>query len=305
MDAKRFCYGYQDAVYDFLESDKARTEAYRNAINTLVKGKTVLDIGTGGRALLALMCAEAGAKLVYAVESNENAVKNAKEHIKLSYPQYLDTVQVIQGFSTEITLPTKVDMVVHEIIGEIATYEGVCFAVRDAQERHIIQRTLKDRTSIPCRIQSRICPAEFPYENWIRKYKKIPDKTCISSYEFPSQYLLGDFAVFEDINLEEDVKKKYEGETSIGITRDGVMSGLVIHCAFSCLDSEVMECSSWTNCDSWMHRLVILKSTDVKEGDAVKIKWLSDVGTIKTGYSFDVCLKRVDGEVVTLPTVSF
>jgi predicted nicotinamide N-methyase len=41
---------------------------YEAAINAGVKDKVVLEVGTGAYAILAIMCARAGAKHVYAME---------------------------------------------------------------------------------------------------------------------------------------------------------------------------------------------------------------------------------------------
>lgn len=63
--------------------DKPRNQAYHDAILTnkeQFQGKTVLDVGTG-TGILAVFCAQAGAKTVYAVEAS-NVAKIAEETIK-------------------------------------------------------------------------------------------------------------------------------------------------------------------------------------------------------------------------------
>ena len=62
--ALRFISGYTDATYARMRDDAARTEAYRRAIAAHARGRVVLDIGTGGLALLAIMAAQAGASKV-------------------------------------------------------------------------------------------------------------------------------------------------------------------------------------------------------------------------------------------------
>jgi predicted RNA methylase len=52
--------------------DKVRCESYKNAIEAIVKGKTVLDVGAG-TGFLSVIAAKAGASHVYAVEYSEMA----------------------------------------------------------------------------------------------------------------------------------------------------------------------------------------------------------------------------------------
>jgi len=59
--------------------DRVRTEAYRDFIfdnQNLFKGKTVLDVGCGS-GILSLFCAQAGAKMVYAVDRSD-VINNAR-----------------------------------------------------------------------------------------------------------------------------------------------------------------------------------------------------------------------------------
>ena len=73
---------YDDLLYEMMCNDSVRMDAYRNAIQKLAKGKTVVEIGTGSKAPLALMCAEAGASFVYAIEADPEAARQAELLIK-------------------------------------------------------------------------------------------------------------------------------------------------------------------------------------------------------------------------------
>ena len=75
--ATRFIDGYSDHVYAKMRDDVVRTEAYRRALQNVVRDKTIVDIGTGALALLAIFAAEAGARKVYAIEANVEAYAKA------------------------------------------------------------------------------------------------------------------------------------------------------------------------------------------------------------------------------------
>lgn len=65
--------------------------------------KTVLDVGTGS-GILAIWCAQAGARKVYAVEAT-TMTEHARELVKSNGVE--DIVEVIEGSMEEVTLPEK------------------------------------------------------------------------------------------------------------------------------------------------------------------------------------------------------
>ena len=75
------------------------------------------DVGTGALALLALLAARAGAKHVYAIEANPDAAAAARALVAAE--GFADVVTIVEGYSTDVTLPEKVDLLLHEIIGEV------------------------------------------------------------------------------------------------------------------------------------------------------------------------------------------
>jgi predicted RNA methylase len=73
--------------------DDPRTSAYKNAImnnKPFFKDKIVMDVGCG-TGILSIFCAQAGAKVVYAVEASDVA-NLAKEIVKEN--KYEDIIQV-------------------------------------------------------------------------------------------------------------------------------------------------------------------------------------------------------------------
>src|SRR5205807_452971 len=59
---------YDELMYYAMTHDEQRNRAYRASIARYVRGRTVVDIGTGADAILTRFCVEAGARHVYAVE---------------------------------------------------------------------------------------------------------------------------------------------------------------------------------------------------------------------------------------------
>ena len=139
--------GFTEEAYASMRDDESRTPFYARAIAArLAEAPTgtlsVLDIGTGPHAVLALLTAEAGARKVYAVEVNPDAAACAREAVRAA--GWAAVVEVIVGFSTEVTLPEKVDLVVSEIVGSVASEEGLYATTADAHARHVLRPTRAD-----------------------------------------------------------------------------------------------------------------------------------------------------------------
>ena len=153
------CERYTGETYTTMRDDEMRTRAYLSAIERHAPGKLCLDIGTGALALLAIIAARAGAEHVFAIEANAEAAAAARQTVAAEGLEA--QITVIEGYSTDVTLPRRVDLLLHEIIGEIASAEGVVAAVLDAGERHLRSGAAAP-VSIPARARTLLAPCEFP-----------------------------------------------------------------------------------------------------------------------------------------------
>ena len=162
-DQKNFV-GFDGKSYQAMISDSTRTPKFYKAIEErIVDGQTtVLDLGTGPFAIFAIRAAELGAKKVYAIEANKEAAKVAQETIDKK--GYGDVITVLEGFSTDIELPEKVDLVVAEIIGSVVSEEGVVATIADAHQRFVKNPT-SPKSWIPTRVQTYASPASYTLHN--------------------------------------------------------------------------------------------------------------------------------------------
>lgn len=124
---------YDDLTYDVMNEDTWCDEAYVEAIWKTVENRSVLDIGTGRDANWAIEAVRAGARKVYAVEVLPEWAEAARKAVKEA--GLSESITVITGCSTEITLPEKVDVCVSEIIGSIGGSEGAAASIQDARLR--------------------------------------------------------------------------------------------------------------------------------------------------------------------------
>jgi protein arginine N-methyltransferase 1 len=139
---------YDDAVYDAFDAPDARHRAYRDAILDAAPGRIVLDIGTGRDALWAIEAARVGARHVYAIEAHGGFARAAADAVHKA--GLSDQVTVLPGLSTEQTLPVRVEVCISEIVGNVASAEGMIPVLADARAR----LATPDCTWIPFRAQT-------------------------------------------------------------------------------------------------------------------------------------------------------
>ena len=119
-------------VHRSMICDRIRTDAFRRAIDAVVRpGDVVLDVGAGS-GILSLFAARAGAARVYAVEETTIAVL-AQELATANGVG--DVVEVIQANVMEIDPAEPVDVIVSEWLGGFGIDEGMLVPVIAARDR--------------------------------------------------------------------------------------------------------------------------------------------------------------------------
>ncbi len=94
--------------------DVERTEAFRAAINKVIKpGDIVLDAGAGS-GILSFFAAAAGARKVYSVEYDPGLAEMLKRNAALN--GFAEVIEVIAGDVRELRLPVQVDVLMAELI---------------------------------------------------------------------------------------------------------------------------------------------------------------------------------------------
>ena len=147
---------YDQLLYDLMTGDKPRDAAFRAALAKLANGKTVVDIGTGRDVNWARASVEAGARKVFAIEEMPDTFRLAQQAVRQLGLE--NRITVISGLSINVELPERVDLCVSEIIGCIASSEGVVSVLKDARERFL----KPEGRIIPWRCVTRLALVELP-----------------------------------------------------------------------------------------------------------------------------------------------
>lgn len=154
--------GYDSApIHIAMLNDKARTSSFIAAIHEVVRpGDIVVDIGTG-TGVLAIAAVHAGAKRVYAIEACRIG-KSAKAVFEAN--GVADRIELIEGWSTQISLPENGDILISEMIGNEPLAENVLEITTDA-----IKRLLKpDARLIPNKVKIFGLPVTIPHNELMK-----------------------------------------------------------------------------------------------------------------------------------------
>eukprot|EP00322_Chrysochromulina_rotalis_P028727 CAMPEP_0115831484 /NCGR_PEP_ID=MMETSP0287-20121206/2163_1 /TAXON_ID=412157 /ORGANISM="Chrysochromulina rotalis, Strain UIO044" /LENGTH=320 /DNA_ID=CAMNT_0003284833 /DNA_START=11 /DNA_END=973 /DNA_ORIENTATION=+ len=301
-DPRSQCERYSDETYARMRDDEQRTKAYENAITAVV---VCVDIGTGALALLAVIAAKAGAKHVYAIEANAQAHAAAIETV--ARHGLADRITVLHGYSTDVVLPAPADLMIHEIIGEIAGAEGVVRAVQDAASRLLNPVARADATSggktpvvlsIPARARTMVAPAEFPGPDYFAALPfpmlAAPGATALKLPSLPRSLLLATPKACEDLHFEAATPLATHDVTlEFVLERAGTLRGLALHVELFMLDADALapDISSADTNSHWPNVFLMLpEERQVDAGEPVAVRAMAQLGGAQPTYSFEVTI---------------
>lgn len=268
---------YPGWMYEFMETDAVRNAAYEEVIRDTVSGKIVLEVGAGPRALWAVCCARAGAKQVYAIEANQKACESAREFVR---SQGIENVHLICGFSDQIELPERCEVLVHSIVGDIGSCEGMIGFVEDAKRRlltpdavHIPQRAT---TYAVIAEDPRLRPAEWALSFALRGLRRFEGLSFVWFFGFPHAAALSEPQVFEDLVFGEAPELNNNRRLVMEVERDGLLRGVCFFIRVYVSKTRVVD--SWASKTAWSTPYIRLKApTRVRRGDRVEMSVQSDL----------------------------
>jgi amino acid adenylation domain-containing protein len=269
---------YDDLLYYAMTSDERRNASYRRAIESKVKDKVVVDIGTGKDAILARLCAEAGARKIYAIELLAESYEQAKACIRRLGLE--DKILLIHGDATRVQLPEAVDVCVSEIVGAIGGSEGAACILSDAR------RFLRaGGTMIPERSITKIAAVTLP-----DAFLQLPSFTEVTGhyvtkifdqvgYAFDLRVclkglttadLISTSAVFEDLDFSGLTSSEYQLQIDLTITRDTRLDGFLMWLNLYTLPDELIDILEAEHCWLPVYFPVFYPGVAVAPGDRIQ-----------------------------------
>ena len=179
-----------------MTGDEARNKLYSEAIDSLAPSKIVADLGTGAHALWAIRAARAGAKRVFAIESDQHAFELAKQSIAQAGLE--SKITLLHGTAPDVVLPVKVDLLISEFIGEIVSSEGMAPILSSAARSYLHP----DGRMIPYECETKAVVAELCPE--------LRNNPCFDERAIP--YIK---QIWESANCPFDLRLTLESQTSV------------------------------------------------------------------------------------------
>src|SRR5712664_1215767 len=120
--------------YGQMVADRERLDAYSKAIAKAVRpGDAVLEIGCGP-GVFALLACQAGARKVYAIDSEE-IVHFAREIAAAN--GFAERIEFIQSDSRKLQLPERANVIVSDIRGSLPLFGHAIASIEDARKRFL------------------------------------------------------------------------------------------------------------------------------------------------------------------------
>lgn len=268
---------YPDWIYEAMETDEVRNQAYHDTILETVAGKIVLELGTGRKALWAIRCAEAGARKVYAIEANRKAYESSCAVLQ---SRGIDNVHLICGFSDRVELPERCEVLVHDLVGDIGSSEGMIPFIDDARRRFLTP----DAIHIPHRCATHVVLVEDPHLHWsewllsyaLRGFQPFETLSFVRFFGFPPAAALSQPHAFEDIRFAEPPSLRTENSLRIEIQRDGTLRGILFFIRLHFGEQRLVD--TWASQTTWATPYIRFRSaTPVRQGDTIELSVQTDL----------------------------
>jgi predicted RNA methylase len=275
---------YSDpAVHRTMIGDHARTEAFRRAIEEVVRpGDTVLDIGTG-TGILSFFAARAGAERVYAVD-NSSIIDLAR---RLAVANGLDDKIQFHGEPIE-TAPVEeqVNVIVSEWLGFFALTETMFKSFVKGRDRLLAP----GGTTIPSAVHLFLAPmesADFHVREgpgfWERPVygfdftemvKYEVDNFVTTSRSISQSAYLAEPTLLVEIDCVKDPVDAFffDCEVEMVIERTGTMHGFAGHFDAVLSPSVTLSTSPFAEWTHWRQSFFPIRAVHVEKGDRVSVK---------------------------------
>jgi type I protein arginine methyltransferase len=273
--------------HEFMLIDRPRVDSYFEAISRLVKpGQTVLDLGTGV-GILGFFAALQRVEMVYAVDHSD-IILAAK---RVADFNNIKNIQFINAHSTNVSLDSKIDVIIHEQMGNFLFDEHMVDNVCDLRDRLLKENGI----IIPSLFEFFIEPAMVIDEHHVPMLKELNihgiDYSCLQErgpedfYPFlwrndpeAIDHFLCDPKPIYSLDLMTIKPKDLPTQLRFSrkVIKGGRLDGFIVY--FHCLlDDDIMFTTGpeKDRATSWKYWLLRVESRDYCEGDMINFELIA------------------------------
>jgi SAM-dependent methyltransferase len=290
------------SVHNDMIYDEHRVEAYRRAIDEVVRpGDVVLDIGTG-TGILSFLCLRAGAKRVHAVDRSP-VIKWAQ---KIAETNGFDKDMVFHCCdSRDLILGEKVDVIVSELIGHLVFEEGMVESVSDAIDRFLVSqgRILPQAVTLYAAPVFEREVYRFSIDSWRPAYgidySVMREAAVSNTYvaDISERDLFAKHEPVFSVDFQRQVPVEIFAERKFEIHRDGEINGLAFWFDSRLSDFVRLSSGPWAK-THWRQCFTPLPSpTRVFAGQQIDVSFSMTLCQLKSDrFAFNI---NINGEIVS------
>jgi len=215
-------------------SDKVRMDAYSAAIVRAVRpGDAVVDLGCGP-GVFALLACKAGARAVYAIDTN-GAVEFGRHLAAVN--GYSDRIHFMRGDSRQMHLPERVNVIVSDVRGVLPLFSQAVGTLEDARVRFLAEggRLIPQRDVLCVAVVQLSKPYEQLTTGWELTGQQIDLSSglplilnSIYRQKLQPEHLLSEVRQWHTLNYDTGAKTSAQARIELPILRGAVGHGLGI-----------------------------------------------------------------------------
>jgi len=270
-----------------MMGDTARFRAYQEAIaRAVVPGDTVVDLGAGP-GILAMLACRAGARRVYAIES-DNVIEVARQ---LAVANGLaGRIEFLHANSESVSLPERVNVIVSDVRGASPLFRESIRVLEDARQRFLAEggRLIPQRDTL----YAAVIEAEALHTRITSPWQKSSDALDLSPslplllnqlYQetFRSEHLLSEPRAWCTLDYVTGANPRASADLAFSALRNGTAHGICLW-----FEAQLFEDIGFSSAPGdaktvYGHLLLpLLQPVPVREGQRIEVRISADpVGT--------------------------
>jgi protein arginine N-methyltransferase 1 len=225
---------YELDDYGAMIADRLRSSAYAAAVHRAVKpGDVVIEIGCGP-GLFSLLACRAGAKRVYAIESNDS-IAFARELVAAN--GCAGCIEILHGSSRRMSFPERADVILSDIRGVLPFFADGIASIEDARQRLLspggimipaVDKLHAALVSAPEFYEQMLAPWADSFDG-VRlspMHERVLNSAC--GADFDAAKLISAPQEWSRLDYQQGAQRRASGKLRLPALRDGVGHGICL-----------------------------------------------------------------------------